>query len=493
MKYSLAQSFEQRESADLLILPFWEGPIEATEGEHCREAVHSALSSGDFKGKNGESLLVYTEGEKERRLLLLGLGKMENGDPESLRRSYANAARIAQAKKAKRLTLLFPQSRLFPREEILRGVWEGILLSNYVFTHLKEESLKENPPVVLESAQWVGLEQRDQKLLERLATIASGVYFVRELVNGNADEVTPQMLAETAESLQKVSSQLKVEIFDKKRLQHEKMGLILAVSRASSLDPYFIQVSYRGNPRSKEQIALVGKGVTYDTGGLSLKPTEGMISMKADMAGGAMVLGAVQTAAALNLKVNVTALVPAVENGIGSRSYKLGDVYRSYSGKTVEVINTDAEGRLILADALSYAVKNLHPTFLVDCATLTGNIVLALGEEISGFFSNDESLAKALLAASDRTGELLWRMPLYTDYRETLKSDIADLVNLGGKEAGAIKAALFLQEFTGAIPWAHIDCAGTAFWTKPKYYHPTKGTGFGLRLLVEFLEQRAAQ
>lgn len=472
------------------MLPFWEGPTEASELGKLKEVVRAATGSGDFKGKSGEGALLYTVGEKEPRILLLGLGQAEKVTCEGLRRAYSDAVKTAFSKKAKSLNLVFPKSRILPSGEVLRGALDGILLSNYAFNHLKGDSLKEAPPLI-ERACWIGLEKKDEGWIEKAQTIAGGVYFARELVNGNADDVTPRMLADTALSLEKYSSRLKTIVYDKKWLQQQKMGLILAVNRGSSVDPFLIQVSYKGNPKSKEHIVLVGKGVTYDTGGLALKTAEGMVSMKADMAGAAAVLGAVQAAAALDLKVNVTAVIPAVENSIDARSYKLGDVYRSYSGKTIEVNNTDAEGRLVLADAIAYAVEVLKPTCLIDLATLTGSIVMALGEECAGLFANDEGLASDLITASDKTGDLLWRMPIHNEYRDAFKSDIADLLNSGGREAGAIKAALFIQEFIGPTPWAHLDVAGTAYWTKPKYYHPTKGTGYGVRLLVEFLEKRS--
>ncbi|MES2273805.1 MAG: leucyl aminopeptidase [Chlamydiota bacterium] len=454
--------------------------------------VGPALASGDFLGKNGEGAFFYLKGEKEARLLALGLGKREKNTTESLRRAFASAVRLASAKKVKTVNIFFPHSENLKNEESLRGIWEGILLANYAFTHLKHDSLKENPVVLLEKIGWIGLHSKDEVLLDKLKTIVSSVDFARDLINGNADDVTPHMLVETALELEKKSPKIQTTIFDKKRLEQEKMGLLLAVNRASNLDPFLIQTSYRGNPHSKDHIVLVGKGITYDTGGLSLKTSDGMMTMKCDMSGAATVLGAVSAAAALHLKVNVTAVAPVTENSIGPKSYKLGDVYRSYSGKTVEINNTDAEGRLVLADAISYAVKNLEPTCLIDLASLTGAIVVALGEEISGFFASDELLSKDLMAASEKTGELLWRMPLHADYKEALKSDIADLINTGGRDAGSIKAALFLQEFIGTVPWAHIDFAGPCYLTRPKYYNPMKGTGFGVRLLVDFLERRSS-
>ncbi len=475
MKFAFSSSREKR-GGELLVLPFWEGPKEAAEYDCAK--VAPALK--DFIGKNGETALCY---EGQQRVLLLGLGKQDKACVEALRKAYASAVRFAQSKKITEIDILFPKCK--QKEEFLRGIAEGLLLSNYSFTY-KHDSLKENPQTLLEKVTLIGVEKHP--LIERLQTIGEGVYFIRDLVNENSDDKPPKVWAEKAK---KLHPKIKVTIFDKKKIESEKMGLLLAVNRSSSHDPCFIQAAYRGNPKSKEHIVLVGKGITYDTGGLSLKPTDNMLSMKCDMAGAATVLGVVRTAAALGLKVNVTAVTPITENCIGSKSYKPGDVYRAYSGKTVEVTNTDAEGRLVLADAIAYAVKNLKPTCLIDLATLTGACVVALGEEISGLFSNDDALAEELLASSESTDEMIWRMPVYSDYLEAYKSEIADLANSGGREAGAIKAALFLQEFAGKVPWAHLDIAGPAYLSKPKHYNPTKATGHGLRLLIDFLEQHS--
>lgn len=468
-----------------MILPFWEGAEAAADFGHLKlEAVLR-----DFKGKNGEAILLYSE--KGERVLLLGLGKGSQVTPETLRRAYASAIRMGQSKKPKSLNVLFPKIKSLSKEETLTGVAEGIFLTNYAFTQLKHDSLKENPIVLLEQVNWIGLDAKEKGSLEKLKTIAQGVYFIRDLVNMNSDDKTPKRLTEIALSLQKENPKLKTRILDRKGLEEEKMGLILAVNRASAHDPYLILMSYHGDSKSKEHIVLVGKGITYDTGGLRLKTPENMMTMKSDMAGAATVLSAVHTAAALGLKVNVTAVTPVTENCIGPKSYKLGDVYRAYSGKTIEVNDTDAEGRLVLADAIAYAIDHLKPTCLVDLATLTGSIIFGLGEEISGFFTNDEKIGKDFSAASEKTGELIWRMPLHADYKEALKSDIADSLNSGGREGGSIKAALFLQEFVGSVPWAHLDMAGPPFVAKPKHYNTTKATGYGLRLLIHFLEGRS--
>ncbi len=472
MKFSFSPKIEK--GADLLVLPFWEGPKVAAD---C-SVLNLETALKDFKGKNGETSLCY---EEKGRLLLLGLGKQEKASVEALRRAYASAAKIAFEKKIREIDLLFPKCR--QKENFLRGIAEGMILTNYSFTY-KCDSLKENPISLLEKITWIGIEKND--FLEKLQVIGKGVHLVRDLVNANADGKIDRLLS----FAKKLHPKVKTTLLDQKKLEEKKMGLLLAVSRASSVGPYLIQVEYRGDPKSKDRVVLVGKGVTYDTGGLSLKPTEGMLTMKSDMSGAATVLGTVKTAAELGLKVNVTAVAPVTENCIGSKSYKLGDVYRSYSGKTIEINNTDAEGRLILADALAYAVEELKPTCIIDLATLTGACVVALGDEIAGLFTKDEELAEELLGASETTDELLCRLPIYDDYKEAFKSEIADTLNSGGREGGAIKAALFLQEFVGAIPWAHLDIAGPAYLLKPKYYNPMRGTGFGLRLLIEFLARR---
>lgn len=492
MKVRLSLDLEKREKADLLVLPIWEGLKEAANFGSLKKKLAAVLKSGDFKGKRGEVAAVYWEGEQEPRALLLGLGKTGALTPESLRRSFAAAVHWAHRKKIKRAHFLFPTTKL-AKEEAVRGFFEGIFLTNYAFAKLKSASLKEEPSVLLEWAGLIGLDKQDAPLLEMLQIIGEGVFAARDLVNGNADDVTPKMLVDTAKKIAAGSKRIQATIFDKKKLEEEGMGLILAVNRGSANDPYLIQLSYRGNPSSKDHVVLVGKGITYDTGGLSLKPTDNMLTMKCDMSGAAAVLSAVQVAEALHLKINVTAVAPVTENCIDGKSFKPGDVYRAYNGKTVEIKNTDGEGRLILADAISYAVEHLKPTCIVDIATLTGSIVVALGEEMAGFFSTDEALAKSLLKASEKTAETLWRMPLNGDYQESLKSDIADLVNTTpGRDGGAIKAALFLQEFVSGVAWAHIDAAGPCFLTKPKDYHSTKATGYGVRLFVEFLRERAS-
>ncbi len=467
MKFTFVDSLEKREPLDGLLLPCFEGE----KGYKEFEEAAPFFQSGDFKGKNGEIGFVY--GKNKERIFLLGLGSPDQMDDEGLRRAFANGVREVRKKRVQSLNILLPR-------KASRGIYEGILLANYTFNKLK--SKKEE--IVLEKIGWIG---GDRKEIERAHRVVDSIHFVRDLVNENSDEKPPQAIGEIARKLKGC----KTTLLGKKDLEREKMGLMLAVSRASIQDPCLAIVSYNGNPKSKDHVVLVGKGVTYDTGGLHLKQPDNMMTMKSDMAGAAVVLGTIRAAEALELPVNVTGILPLVENSIGSKSFKLGDVYTSHLGKTVEIKDTDAEGRLILADAISYAIEHLKPACLIDVATLTGSIVVALGEEMAGFFSNDETVAKDLLASSKKTGEPLWRMPLNSDYKELLKSEIADLVNSAGRDGGCIKAALFLEEFAGSVPWAHIDFAGPAFLTKAKHYNTSKGTGYGVRLLLDFLERRA--
>jgi leucyl aminopeptidase len=346
---------------------------------------------------------------------------------------------------------------------------------------------------LIKAVALIGAAPEETTIFHKYTEIVKAVYFARDLVNGNADDVTPQYLAAAAQQLAKKHSRIKTTIFDKKRLIKERFGLLLAVNRGSLVDPALIVAEYRGAPKSSLHIVLIGKGVTYDTGGLNLKPTGSMETMKADMAGAAAVLGALSAIASLNLKVNVSVVVPSTENGIDSLSYKPGDVYEGYAGKSVEIGNTDAEGRLILADALAYAVKELKPTYLIDLATLTGAMDVALGSEYIGLFSNDDNLSRLLEDSSLSTYERVWRLPLVDEYRDSLKSDIADLRNIGGKGAGCIKGALFLEAFVDKIAWAHLDIASVAYSLEAKKYLPKYGTGIGVRLLVDFLENLIEQ
>ncbi len=486
--------FEKRKKADLLVLPFWKGasrPEEATTYKLQIPLLTAVLKMGDFQGKEGEVLFLYAEGQAESRIALLGLGPKDKMTLESLRKSYGALSKACLAKKFKTLNVAVPLSDRLTDQERMVGVAEGLLLPNYVYDRLKSPNPEDaDEAILLQKVTFISDDKNALEHAEEVAAICDGVDYARDLINGNADEVTPQYLAQCAHGLAKEHKQIKTTVFDKKRIEKEEMGLLLAVNRGSALEPAFIIMEYKGNPKSSDHTVIIGKGITYDTGGLNIKPTGGMETMKCDMSGAAACFGTLLAVCNLGLKVNLTAVIPATENSVDANSFKPGDVYRSYLGKTVEMMNSDAEGRLVLADALAYACQKLKPTRIIDLATLTGAIEISLGSEASGIMSTDDGLANALMEAGEQTFERLWRMPLYDEYKERLKSDIADFKSWNGRSASSCVAATFLKFFVeDTIPWAHLDIAGTAYVTEPKKYMPKYASGVGVRLLVEFLKR----
>lgn len=485
-------SLSKRKAADLLVVPFFRGKqgVEAAvDISSLEQKFTQPIALKDFDGKEGELTIVYLPEEPEGRIALLGLGDPNILNIEKLRCSYAQITRLCHKKKYKEISILIPRSSPLDRKNILSGIIEGLLLPNYQFTDLKKSSMKDDASVLIEKIGLISASPSEIAAAKRILTICKSVYFTRDLINGNADDVTPQYLSTVARGLEKISSNIKTIVFDKKQIEKEQMGLLLAVNRGSFRNPAFIIVEYKGNPRSHDHTCLIGKGVTFDTGGLLIKSRGGMETMKDDMSGAAAVLGVIRTAASLKLKLNITGLIPATENSTDGASYKPGDVYTGCANKSVEIIDTDAEGRLILAEALAYAVKKVKPSRIIDIATLTGAVEVALGNDISGLLSNDDALADTLVRAGSETGEKVWRLPLHEEYKESLKSDIADLKNTGGRAGGCIKAAIFLQEFVDNIPWAHLDIGGTAFQSESKRYLPKYASGVGVRLILSTLEQ----
>lgn len=457
-------------SDECVVLPFWEGARPAFAGKPFN--LQALLLSHDFKGKEGEVLFHYPE-KGPKRLLLLGLGHEKEMSEERFRRAYAAATKASHARKVKTLTLLLPEGASG------LGIAEGIALANYAFDLYKTEK-----STLVETIALIKEGKKKQEVFQKAFAIAEGVYAARNLVNRNADEITPDFLARFAEGL----TSCKTKVYDKAWMKKKRMGLLLSVAKGSAVDPYLIVVDYRGAPKSAETTLVVGKGVTFDTGGLNLKLENHMNDMKSDMAGAAAALGLLIAAQALKMKKNITIVIPATENAIAASSFKPGDVQVSFLGKTVEIDNTDAEGRLILADALAWANKEYKPTQIIDLATLTGGVVIAFAEELTGLMSNCPKLSQKLQEASERTFERTWPLPLYDEFKDLLKSDIADIKNCGERGASSIKGGIFLKEFVGTTPWAHLDIAGTAFLEREKRYSPKGATGVGVRLLVDFLE-----
>jgi leucyl aminopeptidase len=323
-------------------------------------------------------------------------------------------------------------------------------------------------------------------MLEQARAVADAVNLVRDLINEPPNVMTPRALAEQAKQVAK-QGKLECEIWDRPRICAEGMNLLAAVNAGSAQEPRFIRLRYKPEKPSKRRIVLIGKGLTFDSGGLCLKPPKGMQDMKCDMSGGALVLATMAAVAARKPKAEVIALIPATENMPGGNAARPGDIVAAYGGKTVEIINTDAEGRLIMADTLGYARK-LEPTVIIDHATLTGACMVALGPYAAGLFANHDGEADRLLRAAAKTGEQYWRLPLAEDLRDMLHSDVADVKNVGEQYGGAITAALFLRQFVNSTPWLHIDIAGPAYLEKSTGYAPRGGTGFGLPTLLRFID-----
>lgn len=453
-------------SPDVEVVGIWKGG----------KAGLSPALAADFKGDLGEVQFCYPD-KTGGRLALVGLGEEKEATVERLRRAFGALAKAVLKKKLSTIEVTMPEVKGLSAEMTLKGVVEGILFANYQYTELKSKPFEPIKKIALKGAT--------KALLQKAAyfeTLFDAVNFARDLVNGDADHIIPEAIVKAAKTLGSA------KVLDQAALKKEKMGLVLAVAKGAVHEPYLVALEYRGNPKSKETTVLIGKGVTYDTGGLNIK-TSMMEAMKADMGGAAAVLGAFKAVKELKLKVNLAVVVPTVENAIGPLSYKPGSVYKSHSGKTVEIGNTDAEGRLILADAITWTKKHLNPTRIIDCATLTGAMRVAIGTEGMGLFSNNDALADSLITAGMETYERAYRFPLIEEYREQLNSDIADICNIGsGREGGAITAALFLQDFVGDTPWAHLDMAPSAFVPHERRYYPKFATGIGVRLLVEYLK-----
>ncbi len=475
--------------SDLLVLPVVQEGHSGETVQMLSSALNGALQQqivrSGFTGKEGETLLFHTQGRlPSRSVLLMGLGRAESMELETWRRLAGKSGKEAKSQGAKHLAWFFAAGQ--GRDEVLTAVGEGVSLSGYAFDKYKSE--KNGKPAV-ETLTLAGTELQKNapltKALEVVQKTVPGVFLARDLVNEPASVSTPTYLAEQAAKLSRGNG-LKSEILGLNKIKTAKMNGLLAVARGSEEEPRFIKLVYQPTGKPRKKVALVGKGLTFDSGGLSLKPAKSMETMKLDMSGGATVLGVMQVISQLKPQVQVTGYVPATENMPSGTAQKPGDIIRYSNGKTVEVLNTDAEGRLILADALIQAVQE-KPDVIIDLATLTGACVVALGGQIAGLFSNNPELAEALLRCSKETGEPLWLLPLVKEYREDIRSSVADIKNVGSGNAGAIAAALFLEEFVGGLPWAHLDIAGPAFAEKDSAYIAKGGTGFGVRTLVRYL------
>ena len=463
---------------ELLAVALYKGETPQNLGD----GAAGSVSNGDFGGKTGETALLYGQVGPAPRLLLVGLGERDLFTLEKLRRAAATVARRARAIKLQNAAFSLPALPDIETREVARTVAEGAVLGLYRFDRHKtaadDHELQTFWLVTGEDA----LEEATEGA-ELGAKVAEGTVLARDLANEPSNVATPEYLAERARTIAEKYG-MEFDVLDRAGIEEEGLTGLATVGRSASNEPRFIVLEHRGGSNSAP-VVIVGKAVTFDSGGISIKPSAGMEDMKFDMSGGAAVLGAMEAVGALDLPLNVVALVPATENLPGGDAFKPGDVLQMHSGKTVEIVTTDAEGRLILADALSYATR-YEPSAVVDCATLTGACVVALGEHASGLMGNDEDLVAELQTAGETTGEKAWPLPLFEEYTEQIKGDTADIKNSGGRKGGALTAGAFLKEFAG-YPWAHLDIAGTAYGKKGNAYTTKGATGVPARLLVEFL------
>ena len=441
--------------------------------------------------KEGKSETVLSFNGKETiSMVVFAINNINENNIDELKMLGGNILQSTKKMKFSEPIVYLPKEAYSKNKNIVKEISEGILLADYAFDEYKSEkkinTLKEFTfvlPFVRASRELGGI----RKNIMEVTIVSDMVNFARDLVNRPANDVTPEVLANAAKDM--ATKDLTCKILEKNDMKKLNMGALLSVAQGSEKMPKLIVLEYKGNPSKKEKIAFVGKGVTFDSGGISIKPADGMGEMKDDMAGAAAVLAAVNAIAKLKLPVNIIAVIPAVENMPSGAAARPGDVLKSAAGKTIEVISTDAEGRLILADSVWYADKKLNADYILDIATLTGAAIIALGDYASGIVTNNQSFCDKVLKAGNITGERCWQMPAFKEYKEYNKSDIADIKNSGGRKAGMITGGLFVGEFVGEKPWVHVDIGNTVSYTATKGYMVKGPSGVGVRLLVELARE----
>ena len=454
--------------------------------------ISEIIQCGDFKGELYQPSLIYTKGTiPAKRILLMGLGKRNDFNVDKWRGGASRAAQFLRDKGVKEFSLCpyLRGERKISLVDFSQGLVEGIYLGLYQFTEFKTEErdkIKEVEQVHLVTPDEKRISHI-QKAVDTAEIISKAVYLTRDLVSRPANRKTPSMLAQIAKDVAK-NNGLRCKVLNLDEMKKLGMETLLAVAAGSREPATFIILEYKPPTSGLDTVVVIGKAITFDSGGLSLKPSENMDKMKHDMGGGAAAIGIIQAASQLKLPLHLTALIPATENLPSGSAYRPGDILKSLSGKTIEVISTDAEGRLILADALAYA-QRFKPKAIIDLATLTGACIIALGENVTGMMGNDDELKARVGRAADRTGEKVWELPLWEEYEEQIKSEIADIKNVGGRPAGTITAGAFLKKFVGEYPWVHLDIAGPVWADKDKPYIPKGATGVGVRLVVQLLRE----
>jgi leucyl aminopeptidase len=495
MKISVKFGAAEKESTDVIVISLFENtkkiPPELSSLDKASGGfISNLLQNKDFTGKLNETIMIPTYKKAvPKRILLVGLGKTTELSSDKVRQAAGTATRVIQGKKFKSPSMLLYKTEYkgISIEDITRSVVEGVLLSLYNFTMYK--TLKKEDKAVINNFTLI-VQKKDvlakvKSVAKNTQTVAEAVCFTRDIVNMAGSDATPTFLANKAKEIAKKTG-VKCRTLSRPDMKRLGMGGILNVSRGSSQPPKFIILEYNTRKKNNDTIVLIGKGVTFDSGGISLKPGANMDLMKADMAGAAAVLGAFKAISNLKPATHIVGLVPCTENMPSGSALKPGDIIKCMSGKTVEILNTDAEGRLILADAIAYA-KRYKPDAVIDLATLTGACVAALGTFTSGMLGNNDKLKERVKHAGEKSHERVWELPLWKEYYELIKSNIADIKNTGGRYAGTITAACFLGEFVEDFPWVHLDIAGTFLVEKDTPYIRKGATGVGVRLLTRLI------
>lgn len=492
MEIRIEKAEAEKFPCELLVLFSFESP-HPLEGviERVDQAwkgwISQVIKEGDFRGELFECKLFHTHGLfPAKRVLLTGLGKKEEFDLNKWREASSKAGQFIRDSGLKRFVFQVTRLENFSEEVLAEAFIIGLRLGTYQFKELKtqeREKIKE-----IEEGILLGRSDEEVRSIQKGChigdVVSKAVYMARDLVNRPSNQVTPTLLAEKAKEIAQMYG-MEIEILEMSQAEALGMGAFVGVAKGSQEPCKFIILEYNKG-KGLDTIALVGKGITFDSGGISLKPSEGMEKMKGDMSGAAAVLGILQAASELQIPLHLVGIIPATENLPSGKALKPGDVLKTLSGQTIEVISTDAEGRLILSDALTYSLR-YQPRAIIDLATLTGAIVIALGDYVIGLFGNDEALLQRVEKASQQSGEKVWRMPLWDEYFDYIKSDVADFKNVGTRAAGAIIGAIFLSKFVDKTPWVHLDIAGPAFIEKEKPLLPKGGSGVGIRLLIQML------
>jgi len=481
---------------DAVVLPLLDGRKLTESGRDLQEAtgkeIGSFLRKFDLSGAFGETRTLYdVEGTYSQRVLLAGAGDEKKLTLQKLRALSSKTARKLEKSGARDISIYFPELNVkgATLADKVQAIAEGVWLGVYTFDKYQTEK-KENKRA-LRSVTIMIPSRRDlgdaEEAIKVARAVSLGTNFARDLANEPGNVCTPEFLGDQAAGLK--HKKLKVTVMDKKAIEKAGFTALLAVNQGSAKEPRFIVLEYNGGKKGDAPVALVGKGLTFDAGGISIKPGQAMDEMKFDMCGSAAVLGIFKTATELNLESNLLGVIPSTENLLGAAAYKPGDIVTTYKGLTIEVLNTDAEGRIILSDALAYAAEK-KPAEIIDFATLTGACVIALGAQATGLMGTSEKVKKGLKRSGDHTHDRVWELPMYEEYQEQIKSKIADIRNIGGREAGTITAACFLSRFVDDVPWAHLDIAGTAWDMKGTDISPVGATGAGVRVVVDYLLNR---